>query len=451
MAIGDRSAVQSVLLGSALGLAVAACGARSSLELPAGAAGAGGAATGGAPTGGAGGTGAAAGSGGALVGGAACNGPVLVAPVVTLEEDDEHESLEPEMVVASDDGEQVMFAVRRVQWTSPEPFIEMRHGAFQPWTEWPASGSAAAPFESYASAELVPPFFLADSLGDEAAMFVGHTFSTSLSPHMDPLASGGSPTYTPQGMRPVFVAQNGSSWLLGARGPGTELHLTRIAEKGQVVEFETQDIACSGSSELASAVPFEDGFLVAAANAPSNAPATCEHPEDESVATRFDVSSLHPGEAPQWWLTIDWPTPYNRVLAVPHPGGVWVVFQAVSGDDRRLWAVRLHLPEGSVFGPFQLSEDEHAPDRVVAAALGGSLVTAWQSLPGSGAPGVELRVIDEMGVQTASLALPELAGLQGPQAMVSSEAHGSVVFSMESGDPVRAHMARVDCLAPPGP
>ena len=56
-----------------------------------------------------------------------------------------------------------------------------------------------------------------------------------------------------------------------------------------------------------------------------------------------------------------------------------------------------------------------------------------------------------MGVQTASLALPELAGLQGPQAMMSSEAHGSVVLSMESGNPVRAHLARVDCLGPPGP
>lgn len=440
-------ALRIALLAGVCGGALAACGSRSALEIPHGAPVTGGG--GSAATGGVGGAGASGG-----VAGAPCNGPVLVAPVVTVsEEDEEHAGIGLELVPASDDGELVGLALRRAQWTSPEPTIYLRHGGIRPWTEWPADGTFDADSESFATSYMKGPFFLAESPGDAMAALVPSETGTDLGLHLNPLASGVTSVPLLDGMQPVFLANNGSTWLAGTQGPNLDLSVTRVQEMGDTLVYTTQQIACAASGNLASAARFGDGFLVAAVNAKENAPGTCEHPEDASPGTRLDVSLIHPEGPPDTFLTVDWPIPYNLVRVAPHPDGAWIVFQAFSGDDRRVWAMRTEAPNGSLLGPIQVSGSQVATFEVAIAALGRSLVVVWRRSDEVEPPGMELRVIDEHGAETASLALPELAGFAGPQAMVASEARGSVVMALQSTSPtlVRAHFARVDCLGPQAP
>ena len=449
-------ALWCALLVGACGVALAACGSRSALEVSRGApvTGGGGSATtggvaGAGASGGVGGVGGAGASGG--VAGAPCNGPSLWAPLVTVNVDDEHEDVGPALVTASDDGELVGVALRRAQWTGPEPLIFMRHAGFRPWKEWPEGGAIDVPNESFANSKLKGPLYLAESPGPEMAVMAPSEIGTEIALHLNPLATGVSPG-APLSGAPVFLANNGSSWLAGTQGVEAELSITWAEQTQQSIVYTSESLgACAASGNLSAAAGFGDGFLVAAVNAKENAPGTCEHPGDVSPGTRLDVSLIHPEGPPDTFLTLEWPTPYNLVRVAPHPDGAWIVFQAFSGDDQRLWAMRPEAPNGSVLGPIVVSDWHVAPFKVAIAALGRSLVVAWLRSDDLEPPGVELRVIDEHGAETASLFLPELAGFAGPEGMVASEAHGSVVIGLQSSMPARVHLARVDCLGPKAP
>ena len=144
--------------------------------------------------------------------------------------------------------------------------------------------------------------------------------------------------------------------------------------------------------------------------------------------------------------TFDWGDAPTRVLAAPHPDGIWVVFRAVVGMDDRIWALRFDEVFGTALGPIQISEFLPGTLEIAAAPFGSGLAVAWrQQSKGSS---TELRIVDENGAVKTSASFQDLGKLEGPFAMVASEAHGSVVMSFQGATPSRVRLARVDCLVP---
>jgi len=210
-------------------------------------------------------------------------------------------------------------------------------------------------------------------------------------------------------------------------------------------------MGCTPGDIVASAVGYQDGWLVAHSNSPGleltnctfNPPVPATDIEIERVGADTTVTPL---------LNIKESAPIVALEAVPHPSGLYVVWRVMSGGKiAPIRFARVDANAMQTFGPFDLTTPNDAPlDGFSATAAGSRLAVAWGNADDNGPPDIVVSVADDSG---AVLGRGTLADRFDASISAAGSPNGdSVVVGWEeakSSGPHQVKLARFDC-APGG-
>lgn len=457
-----------------LGLALAACGARSTLSLPAGAAaegGSGGSGTTASTTssssaaGGSGGTGSTTGSGGTGGSGGAtpvltCSTLVVDGPALTpVTGFGSGYQYAPWLAYTEPDRSRAAF----VYVEDPQPFGEFMQSASvaltDPWGAWPAS---LGPSAHHA---LSDGFVVG---GGRSGRFTMLTTDEPKNAGNDPEGmivwaphagmSGAEGQYfddVPPG-RPSLVASNADRFIAGfQRSVGGSLqHLTLAGVSFGLGPVSIgQAVTCGlGASLAGAAIPLGNGFLAALSNGRPFGKCLTDDLAD-GPPSRLQVVTMN--ENPSLAkLTFEHDEPGTYIVQThlaPAPGGAWVAWERASSGPpfpRRIQLVRLDAAGAPVDGTILEVSFGTSTEPFAIASLGQAVAVAARS----DVLNLSVHVVGSDGAPLGAATFePELGlGSDGSVALLASPIPGRLLvgwseWSVVNNDHRRVRLARLAC------
>ncbi len=403
--------------------------------------------SGGLPSGGGGAPGGGTGGSGGAGGVVTCNSLELVSPVLLVQPGAAN-ALDDGLALteSSDDGARVtgVFVRKSAMFANT-----LHHVSLFPWTNWPTD-EVLGPVRNTTleSGE----FDVGRAPGSRvalAARLVENTFMPELDPDSDGAPAGPYvplPDIYPAGVTLREADFGGTSHLI-ATGDGVSVGATLVV-KGALLN-STGKLGCSATqAPRISAVPFQDGWLVAASTGAP--PFACEEPgapppgpPDQIDVYRIDVQ----GNASL--VTVVGPAKQILDLqTASHPSGMYVVWSDAAQPTPEIFAARVD----AVAGVAVLATSVQAPGESSfgfrATALGDRLLVARKNAEVASSQKILLSLFNESltPIATASLEWPH--SIVGPTSALGSRDGRSflVAFTTQQNQKFRAQLARFDCV-----
>ncbi|MBK8996499.1 MAG: hypothetical protein IPM35_12225 [Myxococcales bacterium] len=417
-----------------------ACGSRSALLDAEGASGAAGTGSG-AATGGGSGLGGLGGDGGS----GDCSGLTRVQPAVAVEKSGFQTDSGPALASASDEGEQIVVAFKRVAGTPAH--AELRHATLEPWASWPPNGLLSPTYLTNSNALPLGGFRVGSSTGGQFGALAEYQGFLFFSPAIN-AADGGSGPLSPFAPgTPAFVIGGApGAHLVGWHTEASELY-AGIADSSGSNPF-TFKLGCSPVKLVADGTRHGDGWLVAHSNGKSSPASGCWTPSDAGPPTRIDISRVTKDKdkpvAPV--AGMDRPMPVVALATARHPDGMYVVWREASGGAAApiQWAL-FGASQSAIVGTGQVSASPDHPLEFAATALGERLAVAYRTGTAGEPSAVVVQVQEPWGTVVAKTKVESQSS--GQLAVAGSPSGNSLIVAVGGGSGGAAiNLSRFDCV-----
>ena len=411
-----------------------------------GAGGVGGAAASGG-TGASGGSGGVGGSGGSLN----CSALLQVSPLLRTQ-GPYYDKLLPSLVASSDDGRQVTLAFLRRPIESPGPFAEVKHGAFRPWDNWPQNGVIHAPISSFAGPTVQQVLEVGRGYGGLFAAATSRQKQGWVRPRIHPLGGGpGAPLEAPlSGPIAEFVTRGPPGHhLVGAFLPSGHLFADVVKHSGPKISTTAQLLTCASQSIKADAVPYKDGWLVAASSGAKTPQVGCGQPGSFGPPTQIRIFFVDKNAQVSFVGGINAEERIASLSAAAHPDGMYVVWRGVTtaglGPVR---VMRRDVAKAGTVGPGVISGPTAVPFALDATAFGSGVAVVWANDSPGATSNLVLSLVNEaIGLETSYAFAPKFSGV--PTIVASPESDSLVIGWPTVGLPREIELLRLDCVNPP--
>ncbi len=406
---------------------------------------------GGAPAGG--GTGGISGAAG--TGGSVNDCPTLapLEPVLEVEQPAGADDRAPVLTYTGADHQRVVVAFAPAPQLLPTLYLGVSTiFAWEPWPSAPSLSSARYNMGAALPGSTVSYEVWATESFD--GTFAVGGVSQSVGPPLGFSCTNFDPSWTPQTfafgqcqhIAGDFFAKGPPHLHLAGKLQDTWVHVQLFGDP--LPPSKTGAMGCTPADIVASAVGYQNGWLVAHSNSPGleltnctfNPPVPATDIEIERVGADTTVTPL---------VNINASAPIVALETVPHPSGLYVVWRVMSGGKiAPIRFARVDVNTMQTVGPIDLTAPDDAPlDGFSATAAGSRLAVAWGNDDGNGAPDIVVSVADENG---AVLGRGTLADRFDARVSAAGSPNGdSVVVGWDeaaSSAKRQVKLARFDCV-----
>ncbi len=367
-----------------------------------------------------------------------CGGKLAaVDPVVTLEQAPGFDD-SIRLTFASNDQQTVAPVFAHLPPSGP---VVLRHAAFSPWQAWPTSGVLGPVRDTGVSTESGP--FVAPAADGTFALALGTPAGhVAFYGAVNPFANG------PGAAAPLAVDGIDPEFVVARAGPSSAAHLvgafgdfsTLYAEVASDTVSAGVPLGCAAPQPTsAAAVPFGDGWLVAAS---TGAPLGACPSVAAGDPTRIDVLAIGLDGSAQPIASI--PTDIVvSVAAAPHPDGAYVVWLGVSSTGAADYhAARIGAAEAPVAGPIAVTPSDMSGGAFAVATLGRDLVFGRVGASGE----LLLSRFDE-SLSLRSTTSFQAGAFSGPTAILASPDEDAILVAWTATEqPSKVQVERFDCM-----
>ncbi len=398
-------------------------------------------------TGASGGSGGSGGTGGSLN----CSSLLQVSPLLRTQSPF-YDKLLPSLVASNNNGKRVTLAFLRRPIESPGPFAEVQHGAFRPWQNWPQNGIFSAPHTSFGGSTVQQVLEVGRGFGGRFAATASLQNKGWIRPRVDP--QGGGPGSTSQaplsGPLSKFVTRGPPGHhLVGSFLPSGHLFADVVHTSGGVINTTSKLLTCATQSIKADAVPYKDGWLVAASSGTKTPQVGCGDPGSYGPPTQIRIFFVDQNAQVSFAGGISTEERIAALSAAAHPDGMYVVWRGVTqtglGPVR---VMRRDVAKAGTVGPGIISGPTAVPFDMDATAFGSGVAAVWVNDSPGAAPNMVLSLVNEaIGLETSYAFAPKFSGI--PTIIASPDNDSLVIAWPTVGLPREIELLRLDCVNPP--